>query len=76
MYFPVLQMTLGSDKDTDAISITSAGSSTQRVPQDFIIIDVYGVQAAGIRLVNFLCYQIRHLYGLYSFMNYLLFLLF
>lgn len=42
------QMTLASDKDTDSISVTSIGSSTQRLLQDLIVIDVYGVQPAGI----------------------------
>lgn len=47
------QMTLASDKDTDSISVTSIGSSTQRLLQDLIVIDVYGVQPAGItRLLN------------------------
>lgn len=41
-------MTLASDKDTDSISVTSIGSSTQRLLQDLIVIDVYGVQPAGI----------------------------
>lgn len=42
------QMTLASDKDTDSISVTSIGSSSQRLLQDLIVIDVYGVQPAGI----------------------------
>lgn len=46
-------MTLASDKDTDSISVTSIGSSTQRLLQDLIVIDVYGVQPAGItRLIE------------------------
>lgn len=41
-------MTLASDKDTDSISVTSIGSSSQRLLQDLIVIDVYGVEPAGI----------------------------
>lgn len=43
----VQMMTLAPDKDADTMSVTSAGSSTPRMLQDYIIIDVYGVQPAG-----------------------------
>nr|XP_022316026.1 KICSTOR complex protein SZT2-like isoform X2 [Crassostrea virginica] len=43
-------MTLAPDKDADTMSVTSAGSSTPRMLQDYIIIDVYGVQPAGTKL--------------------------